>query len=183
MATCAVGFGMLFSNVATFTFINFHLAAPPYSLSPAELGLVFTVYLLGIVTTTVATRLAVRIGRRQTLALAIGMACGGLCLTLLPSVAWAITGLAGLSGGLFVVQALCLGYIGVAVRRAKSTAVGVYVTLYYIGGALGGIVPGWVFHTLGWRGVVGLIVLVLLTTLALATIAWQEPGPARASRP
>ena len=175
LATCAVGFGMLFSNVATFTFVNFHLAAPPYSLSPGALGLVFTVYLLGIVTTTIATRLAVRIGRLRTLALAIGMACGGLLLTLLPSIAWAIAGLAGLSGGLFVVQALCLGYIGVAVRRAKSTAVGVYVTLYYIGGALGGILPGFVFHAAGWAGVVSLIVAVLSTTLAIAALAWREP--------
>lgn len=174
LVTCAVGFSMLFSNVATFTFVNFHLAAPPYSLSPAELGLVFTVYLLGIVTTTLATRLAVRIGRRRTLALAVLMSCAGLGLTLLPSVAWAIAGLAGLSGGLFVVQALCLGYIGVAVSHAKSTAVGVYVTLYYIGGALGGIVPGWTFHALGWPGVVGLIVLVLATTLAMAAFAWRE---------
>jgi predicted MFS family arabinose efflux permease len=174
LATCAIGFGMLFSNVATFTFVNFHLAAPPYSLSPAALGFVFLVYLLGVVTTTVATRLAVRIGRLWTLALAIGMACGGLLLTLLPRIAWAIAGLAGLSGGLFVVQALCIGYIGVAVRRAKSTAVGVYVTLYYIGGALGGIVPGWAFHALGWPGVVGLIIAVESTTLVIAVLAWRE---------
>lgn len=178
LATCAIGFGMLFSNVATFTFVNFHLAAPPYSLSPSALGFVFLVYLLGVVTTTVATRLAVRIGRLWTLALAIGMACGGLLLTLLPSIAWAITGLAGLSGGLFVVQALCIGYIGVAVRRAKSTAVGVYVTLYYIGGALGGILPGWVFHTLGWPGVVGLIIAVESATLVIAVLAWREPPAA-----
>jgi predicted MFS family arabinose efflux permease len=178
LATCAIGFGMLFSNVATFTFVNFHLAAPPYSLSPAALGFVFLVYLLGVVTTTVATHLAVRIGRLWTLALAIGMACGGLLLTLLPSIAWAIAGLAGLSGGLFVVQALCIGYIGVAVRRAKSTAVGVYVTLYYIGGALGGILPGWVFHTVGWPGVVGLIIAVESATLVIAVLAWREPPAA-----
>jgi predicted MFS family arabinose efflux permease len=176
LATCAIGCGMLFSNVATFTFVNFHLAAPPYSLSPAALGFVFLVYLLGIVTTTVATRLATRIGRLWTLALAIGMACFGLLLTLLPELAWAIAGLAGLSGGLFVVQALCLGTIGVVVRRAKSTAVGVYVTLYYVGGALGGILPGWVFHAAGWPGVVGLIIAVEAATLAIAVPAWREPA-------
>ena len=106
------------------------------------------------------------------------MACGGLLLTLLPSIVWAIAGLAGLSGGLFVVQALCIGYIGVAVRRAKSTAVGVYVTLYYIGGALGGILPGWVFHTVGWPGVVGLIIAVESATLVIAMLAWREPPAA-----
>ena len=49
MATCAVGFAVLFSMVATFTYANFYLAAPPFSLGPAQLGSVFVVYLLGVV--------------------------------------------------------------------------------------------------------------------------------------
>ena len=47
LATFAIGFGMLFCNVAVFTFVNFYLSAPPFGLTPAQLGFVFVVYLLG----------------------------------------------------------------------------------------------------------------------------------------
>ena len=34
LATYAVGFGVLFNFICTFTYISFRLAAPPYNLSP-----------------------------------------------------------------------------------------------------------------------------------------------------
>src|SRR6185437_12175200 len=47
VATYAVGFGVLFTFVATFTYVSFHLAAPPFGLSPTALGAIFVVYLAG----------------------------------------------------------------------------------------------------------------------------------------
>ncbi len=173
LGTCAVGFCMLFSNVAVFTFVNFHLSAPPHSLSAAELGLVFTVYLLGLVTTSIAAPITVRLGRLPTLALTVTLAGAGLLLTLAPSTALAILGLAGLCGGLFVVQGLSLGHIGVAVTSAKSSAVGLYVTIFYIGGALGGVVPGLAFHTAGWPGVVALVLALLIAIPLIARATWR----------
>ncbi|MGB7043338.1 MAG: MFS transporter, partial [Xanthobacteraceae bacterium] len=46
VATFAVGFGVLFNFIATFTYISFHLAAPPYLFSPALLGMLFLTYLV-----------------------------------------------------------------------------------------------------------------------------------------
>ena len=154
--TCAVGFGMLFSVVATFTYVNFRLAAAPFGLSPGELGSVFGVYLVGVVTTPLATRLAVAIGRPRTAGLAALVAIGGELCTLLPTLPAVILGLALASAGLFVAQALALGFIGVAVPRARSSAVGIYVSTYYIGGALGGVLPGGLWHRFGWPGCVAL---------------------------
>ena len=45
LATFAVGFCVLFSLVGMFTYVTFHLAAPPYSLLPAALGSIFFAYL------------------------------------------------------------------------------------------------------------------------------------------
>ena len=172
-AICVVGFGMLFSNVAVYTFVNFHLAAAPFNLAPSQLGLVFTVYLLGIVTTSAATRLAVRIGRRATLLLSVLLSAVGLLVTLVASVPVIIAGLAAFSGGAFVMQALCMGYIGIAAPRAKSSAVGLYVTLYYIGGALGGLLPGWAWHHGGWPGVVVLIEAVFAVLMVVGWRGWR----------
>ncbi len=174
LATFAVGFGMLFCNVAVFTFVNFYLAAPPYSLTSAELGFVFVVYLVGVATTPVSTALVIRIGRRATVGLAILLSIAGLALTLLHGLAAVIAGLAVMCGGLFVVQTLSLGYIAATVRRAVSTAVGLYVTMFYIGGALGGIAPGPVWQRYGWPGIVGLLIATLVGMLALAALYWNE---------
>ena len=45
LATFAVGFGVLFNFICTFTYVSFHLAAPPYNLSAGWLGAIFVVYL------------------------------------------------------------------------------------------------------------------------------------------
>lgn len=174
LGTCAVGFCMLFSNVAVFTFVNFHLSAPPHALTPAQLGLVFTVYLLGLVTTSVAAPVTLRLGRRWTLLLTVSLAGAGLLATLSDTTAIAILGLAGFCSGLFVVQGLCLGHIGAAATSAKSSAVGLYVTLFYVGGALGGVVPGMAFHSAGWPGVVGLVLLLLVGMPAIAAATWRR---------
>lgn len=173
LGTCALGFGMLFCNVASFTFVNFHLADPPYNLSPSSLGSVFAVYLLGMVTTPLATRVAVRIGRVRALMAAIGTAAFGLCLTLSASLAVLIVGLMLLTGGLFTVQALSLGFIGTAVPRARSSAVGLYVTVFYVGGAVGGVAPGEVWHSHGWPGVVALMLCVLGLMAATGGASWR----------
>ena len=175
IATCAIGFSMLFTNVAAFTYVNFYLAAAPFRLSPAQLGLVFAVYLLGAVTTSVAARVAARIGRRQTLGLAAALAAGGLALTLAPVLTLGIAGLACMSGGLFVVQALSLNFIASTTRRAKSTAVGLYVTCYYVGGALGGLLPGSLWSHAGWAGVVALLVAVQAVIGLIGLRFWREP--------
>ena len=170
MATCAVGFFMLFSNVAVYTFVTLYLTAAPFGLSPAAMGSVFAVYLVGAATTAVATRMAIRVGRRATLGLVVGLAGAGLVLTLVPMLGAVVAGLAMLSGGLLVVQTLALGFIGVAAGDGRSAAVGMYVTAYYVGGALGGVVPALAWSVAGWAGVVA---VVLPALAAIALLGWR----------
>ena len=174
LGTCAVGFGMLFSTVATFTFINFALAAPPLSLTATQLASLFAVYLLGMVTTPLVTRAAVRIGRRPAVAVMLTGAIGGEALTLLPTLPTAVIGLCLVVAGLFAAQALATGFIGVAARQARSSAVGLYVTIFYIGGSAGGIMPGWIFRHQGWPGVAALVALVMAGMMASALACWRE---------
>ena len=180
LGTYAVGFTVLFAIVATFTYANFMLAAPPYRLGPAELGSIFVVYLAGMVATPLATRLAVRIGRRPTLVMSTAAGAAGLGLTLLPGLAAIVAGLALFAAGAFVQGALAIGFIGAAARRAKSTAVGLYVMVYYIGGSLGGVLPAGLWHRFGWPGCVGLCVAVEAAMLAIALATWQEAPAIRA---
>lgn len=56
MASCAVGFCVLFSLVGAFTYVNLYLAAAPFNLSTAGLANVFAVYLVGVLVTPLAGR-------------------------------------------------------------------------------------------------------------------------------
>ena len=63
--------------------------------------------------------------------------------------------------------------ISVLVSGARSSAVGLYVTTYYVGGALGGFLPAFIWQSRGWPGVVALVCTVFVAMLGLAM--WQWP--------
>ncbi len=84
VATCGVGFSVLFTQVAMFTYVTFHLAAPPYSLSTVALGWLFVVYLVGAVVTPFAGHWIDRYGHRAGIASAMAIGGAGALLTLVP---------------------------------------------------------------------------------------------------
>ena len=86
LATYAVGFGVLFNFIATFTYLSFHLAAPPFNRSPAFLGSIFVVYLFGSVGGAVS-RPRDRAGSAGATSCCCVLAvwAGGMLLSLIPS--------------------------------------------------------------------------------------------------
>jgi len=177
LGTYAAGFCVLFTQIAMFTYVTFHLAAPPFLLSTAALGWLFSVYLAGALLTPLSARWINRYGHRAALAIAIALGVGGSLLTLghvLPEV---IAGLALVSSGVFIAQAAANGYIGVAARSDRGLAVGMYATCYYIGGSAGGAVPALFWNTGGWPACVALVIAVQITT---ALFGWTFWRPARA---
>ncbi len=181
MATCAVGFAVLFSMVATFTYASVLLAGAPYGLGPAQLGSVFVLYLVGMAATPVATRLALRFGRRRTVLISVAVAVAGLLLTLLPSLPAILAGMALAAAGIFTEQVLSLSYVAAAARGSRSTAVGLYVTCYYVGGSLGGVLPAGIWAHLGWPGCVGLVLAVQAAAAAVTQRVWPgHPTPGQA---
>lgn len=181
VATYAVGFGVLFTFVATFTYVSFHLAGPPYGLSPMALGAIFVTYLTGVGTTLLTGRGVERFGRRTLVLLLIALWAAGLLLTLLPSLAAIIAGLAISAGCGFVCQAVATGYVAVTAREGRSAAVGLYVTFYYIGGSVGGVLPGLAWESRGWPGTVAIVLLMLLAIALVVALAWRAGPTASAS--
>jgi MFS transporter, YNFM family, putative membrane transport protein len=177
LATYAVGFSVLFSLVATFTYITFHLAAAPYSLGPAGQGMLFFVYLLGLVVTPSSGALVGRIGHRAALPLAIAFSAGGVLLTLAGPLWLVILGLALCSAGVFVCQSAASGYVGIAADRARSAAAGLYVTFYYLGGSVGAVLPGRIWASAGWGGCVALVLGVQVLAGTIAFAFWRPRHP------
>jgi YNFM family putative membrane transporter len=174
IATDGVGFCVLFTQVAMFTYVTFLLADPPYRLSTAALGSLFVVYLLGAVVTPFAGRWIDVSGHRVALACGVAIGLAGALLTLLPPLAAIVVGLALVATGVFISQATASSYIGVVTRQDRGLAVGLYSTAYYLGGSLGGALPALFWTAGGWIACVMLVVAVQLGTAGLALKYWTE---------
>lgn len=174
VATYAVGFSVLFSLVATFNYVNFYLADPPFSLGPALLSSIFVVYLVGAFVTPVSGAWIDRFGSRKTLTVALLISAAVMPLTLTHSLALVAIGLTVCSSAVFVCQSSSTSYLQHAAPLAtRSSAAGLYVAFYYLGGSVGGELPGLLWRWGGWPGCVGLVIVAQLATIAVAWRFWS----------
>ena len=179
MATCAVGFGVLFNFIAIFTYVSFRLAAPPYNFTASLLGAVFFTYLVGAVATPWTGRAVMRYGRRT---LMIGVISGwlvGLALLLAPPLALILIGLSVCAGCGMLCQATSTGYVTASAHEGRSSAIGLYVSSFYIGGSVGGLAAGILWSAAGWWAVVALsATMVVMMGLVVAFVWSVKPVPA-----
>lgn len=172
LATYAVGFNVLFAQVATFTYVGFYLSEPPFNLTSAALGSLFLVYLLGVVITPLTGRALERYGYRAVLTAGVMSSCVGILLALTHSLLVEVLALAITSSGVFVSQVAGSSHVGYVATKARSSASGLYVMCYYLGGSFGGVVPGIAWARGGWPACVALIVVVQLFTVSVALTTW-----------
>jgi predicted MFS family arabinose efflux permease len=178
IGTNIVGFCVLFSQVAVFTYVTFHLEAPPYALSTAALGWLFIVYLVGAAITPIAGRVIDLYGHRVGLTMGMIVGVAGALMTLAPALAMIVAGLALVGTGVFIAQATASSFIGVATPDDRGLAVGLYSSAYYLGGTAGGALPSLFWDSGGWTACVLLVILVQVVTLATALTFWRQAPPA-----
>jgi MFS transporter, YNFM family, putative membrane transport protein len=183
LATYAIGFCVLFTQVAIFTYITFHLAAPPFLLTTHALGWLFSVYLAGAIATPLGGVWIDRYGHRTSLGSAMAIGIGGALLTLLPWLAAIVAGLALVCSGVFIAQATTSSYVGAATTRDRGLAIGLYSTFYYAGGSTGGALPSLFWTHGGWVACVGLAVMVQIAGAAIALAQWSPARPVHDDMP
>jgi MFS transporter, YNFM family, putative membrane transport protein len=183
LAIYAVGFGVLFNFICTFTFISFYLAAPPYNLSATWLGALFVVYLIGSVLTPWIGWAVTRFGRRRFMLWVIALWIAGIALTLAPPLWMIVTGLAICAGCGLICQAMSTGFVTITAKVGRSSAVGLYVTSFYVGGSFGAALGGIAWTLGGWPACVALIAAVLAIMAAIVQFAWTPHVPASPERP
>lgn len=175
VATFMVGFAVLFALVATFTYVTFYLAAPPFHLGPAVIGSLFIVYVIGAIVTPPCGRAIDRYGHRKSLAVAMSVGTAGVLLTRSHNLWIVALGLAVFCSGIFVAQAAATSHIGHASTHSKALAVGLYATFYYVGGTIGATLPGYVWGFGGWSACVLLVAFVQMATVVVTLALWADP--------
>ena len=178
VATYAVGFGVLFNFIATFSFISFRLAAAPYNLSPTALGAIFVVYLSGSVLTPLAGWVVSRFGRRRFMMANFAMWALGIVLTLADPMWVIIAGLTLCAACGLICQAISTGYVTITAQYGRSSAVGLYVTSFYLGGTVGGTLGGIAWTYGGWPACAAMTGGMLAIMAAVVFFAWAHRVPA-----
>lgn len=173
VATYAIGFGVLFNFIATFTYVNFHLAAPPYLFSPTLLGALFLTYLVSTPLVPWVGRAIALFGRRPFVLGMIALWIVGALLLLAPPVVVIIVGLTLCAVCGMVCQAVSTGYVTLTAKEGRSSAVGLYASIYYIGGSAGAFLTGLAWASAGWPGCVSVIVAVQAIMAVIVAVAWD----------
>ncbi len=135
--------------VTVYNYLAFRLVAPPLRLSPAVVGLLFLLYVVGSVTSPLAGRLADRHGRGPVLRRGALLGAAGALLTIPDSLALVVAGLALVTAGFFAAHAVASGWVSRLAESGRAQASGLYTCAYYLGSSVGGSAGG-LAYAHGW---------------------------------
>jgi YNFM family putative membrane transporter len=153
---------VFFSFMAITTFATYHLAEPPFNLTSGQLGNLFLVLLVGVFVSPVAGKYSDTIGRVKILYFGIFVLIIGIILSLIQSYFFVIIGVGLVTVGMFSVQSVVPTYLGDLVPKDRATLAILYQTFFYLGGALGTLVPALVWESYHFNGVAIFCISLLL---------------------
>nr|WP_275941297.1 MFS transporter [Planosporangium flavigriseum] len=187
LALYAMGAALNGAFVGVYNAMAFRLAAEPYHLSTAVAGLVFVVFGIGSFSSTVAGRIASRIGRRPVApATAVVMAVG-ILITLAEPLPIIAVGLTVMTIGFFAAHSLLGGWVAARAQLGgggTGQASATYLLAFYAGSSVFGAMAGTAWTVGGWPQVV--VMTLALTAvgglLALALMR-SRPLPAAVTTP
>lgn len=174
----AEGFLLMGGFVTIYNYIGYRLTAAPFSLSQTAIGLIFTVYLLGVLSSAWSGALAARFGRPRMLPLAFGLMLLGILLTCTGSLTAIVAGIAILTVGFFSAHSIASAWVGARARIGRAQASSLYLFAYYLGSSVVGSLGGLFWSHDGWPGVATMTGLLLLAALAIAWKLQRQPAGA-----
>jgi YNFM family putative membrane transporter len=134
-------------------------------------GLMYSGYLLGVVTALSSGRIVARLGSDRR-AILLGYSAFVLMLgtTLVPQIGLLFAVLFLFCGTMFLVHSLSSGMVNQAGNQPKGMVNGAYMTFYYSGGVLGSYLPGFAYERWGWPALVLVLLVVALAGWLLVLI-------------
>jgi YNFM family putative membrane transporter len=164
---CAMG---VFVTIYNYT--GFRLMAAPFNLSQTETGLIFSAYVFGIVSSSVAGALSDRVGRGSVLVGGVAITALGLLLACQSSLVAIVLGIVVLTIGFFVTHSVASGWVGRMANGAKGHASSLYLLAYYAGSSVLGSAGGWFWENDGWTSVGYFSFALLALCFSVAVALW-----------
>ncbi len=153
---------VFFSFMSITTFSTYYLSKSPFNLSSAQLGNLFLVLLVGVFVSPIVGKYSDKIGRVKILFFGIFVLIIGILLSLIQSYIFVVVGIGLVTVGMFSVQSVAPTYLGDLAPNDKPTVAILYQTFFYLGGALGTLIPAFIWKNYQYEGVAILSVILLL---------------------
>lgn len=160
-----------------YNYLAFFLKGEPFHISPANAGLLSFSFALSFFTAPQAGRLSAKYGAMKVLRVLFLIMALGMLLTLTSNVIIFIVGAVIFTGCFFGCHSIGLSWVSKNATHARGQAVALYLFFYYMGGSVIGFINGFVFHSLGWMGMTGLILVLLAIGVVVATYLASGPKP------
>ena len=146
----------------------FHLQDLDASVTPFLTALLYVGYLIGVPISFYSDSISRRFTDERT-GLWLGLAVHGFGLVMLLFVAYQglLLMMFFLAGGFFLIHSLLSGLANHLAEEHKGVVNGIYVSVYYLSGALGSWLPGYIYEGLGWR------TMIIVFSIILALSAWS----------
>jgi MFS transporter, YNFM family, putative membrane transport protein len=146
----------------------FHLQDLDASVTPFMTALLYVGYLMGVPISFYSDSIARRFSDDR-FGLWLGLAGHGLGLVMLLFVAYhgLLLMMFLLAGGFFLIHSLLSGLANHLADEHKGVVNGIYVSIYYLSGALGSWLPGYLYEGLGWS------TMILTFAVILVLSAWS----------
>ncbi|WP_197964432.1 MFS transporter [Kocuria sp. TGY1127_2] len=163
--------GISFASMsAVFATTTLLLADDPFRLSPTAIGLVGLTGLAGALMASVAGGMVDRgLGRRATVLGLIALALGwGAFILGGHSVLWFCVGMVLTDVGVQLVHIISMNTVYTLDASARARLNSVYMTMYFVGAAVGSAVGVWAWNTGHWAGVC----IAGLVMTALCVLVW-----------
>jgi YNFM family putative membrane transporter len=164
----AEGFLLMGGFVAIYNYLGYRLLAPPFDLDQAEVGLIFSAYLVGIFSSAWMGNLGNRLGRRHVLWVGFVIMLAGTALTEARSVILIILGVIVVTFGFFGAHSIASSWVSARARHAKAQASSLYLFFYYLGSSVVGTTGGVFMGHFGWIGVTEMTGVLILIGLFLS---------------
>ncbi len=145
-------FSVFFVFAGLLNFLPFQLKAINPGFGETGIGFMYFGYVMGVVVSLNIRRMIACFGSETRVALA------GLCLYLVGIVGFMVPDHRAMfiamfvfCTGMFMAHALLSGYVNTLASNNKGIANGVYISFYYLGGAIGSFAPVVLYEHFGWN--------------------------------
>ena len=161
---------LFFIFSAMMNFLPFRVGELNSEASGVFISLMYSGYLLGVVTSLLSAKLSV-LGGGNHRTLFIGFVVYGLAIAMTAAndISVLFISLFIFCGAMFLVHSIAAAWVNSIAGEKRRLVNALYLTFYYLGGVLGSVLPGLVYESLGWHYFV--TVLLLAAVVGLVSIS------------
>jgi YNFM family putative membrane transporter len=154
---------VFFVYASILNLIPFRLIEIDPTVSPAVISSVYIGYLVGIPVALYSEKLTTLLGSdRRGLLTGLGLIGFAISCYLLKAFSVLLVIMFCFAGGFFFIHATLSGLVNHHSTEHKGVVNGLYVSIYYLSGALASWAPGIVYEVYGWNVVIIMLMIILM---------------------